>query len=215
MSDDAGSETPLNEAVLSLLDKLRDASRLYGEGASTQRSGAVDALPAIVEFLSRISSRDDLGLQLPINSLISALMCLSDGKVLPILEPIRRSGRSRDSIAKEGAKGLAAAIVKRLCDMGLAVDEAYERVAGVCRKVGMKAGRKGAPGQTGEVTARTVRGWCEDIAADIGRHSRAAQTFDLHMIGLLAAQDAEPEALCRELLGGCVAFSLMRMRRRN
>jgi hypothetical protein len=27
-------------------------------------------------------------------------------------------------------------------------------------------------------TERTVRGWREDVAADVGRHSRAAQTFD-------------------------------------
>lgn len=196
MADEAGGVTPLERAVFSLQDKLQEASLLEG------RPGAIAALLAIAEFLSSISSPGDLRHQQSINSLISALMSLDDGGVLPLLKPAHRSGRSRNSIAKESHIGLAAAIVKRLCESGLAFDKAYAKVALVCRKAGMKAGRKGAPGQTGEVTARTVRGWCEGIEADVGRHSRAAKIFDLHMsmAGHLAAQDAEPEIACRELL---------------
>jgi hypothetical protein len=55
------------------------------------------------------------------------------------------------------------------------------QLAKVCREAGIKPGRKGAKdsqGQEPEITGRTVRGWCEKIAEDVGHHLQAAQTSD-------------------------------------
>jgi hypothetical protein len=74
-----------------------------------------------------------------------------------------------------------AATVNGLVDTGLDVNEAYKRVAQVCREAGITPGRKGAKdsrGQEPEITDRTVRGWCEKIAEDVGHHLQAAQSFD-------------------------------------
>jgi hypothetical protein len=175
MLNEAEGATPLEQAVFCLQDKLQEASLLEG------RSGAIEALLAVSEFLSAISGREELLHQRPLNELVSALSSLNDGKVLPLLEPVRRSGRPRNSVAKEGAKAIAAYVVKRLCETGLDANEAYERVALVCRKAGVRPGRKGSGNQKGEMTARTVREWCEAISADVGCYSRAGRHFRLLM----------------------------------
>jgi hypothetical protein len=156
-----------------LQEKLREASRLEG------RSSAVEALLAVSEFLFAISGREELLHRRPLNELVSALISLNDGKVLPLLEPVRRSGRPRNSVAKEGAKAIAAYVVKRLCETGLDANEAYERVALVCRKAGVRPGRKGSGNQKGEMTTRTVQERCEAISADVGCYSRAGRHFRL------------------------------------
>jgi hypothetical protein len=171
MLDEAGGATPLERAVFYLQDKLQEASLLEG------RPGAIEALLAVVEFLSSISSPGDLQHQQSINSLISALMSLDDGEVLPLLKPARHPGRPRNSVAKEHAKAKVVWVVKRLCETGMDTNEAYKRVALVCRRAGMNPGRRGARNQKDETTARTVRGWHEAISADVRYHSRAGRQF--------------------------------------
>src|SRR5262249_2719790 len=116
--------------------------------------------------------------------LLNALVSLEDGQVLQLLKPRKRQrgeGSAPASTAKARAVAAAVLAVHRLCETGMKRGEAYERVAKVCREVGLKRSRsgKGGPGQGLEVTARTVRGWREEAAADVGRHSVTAQTFDL------------------------------------
>jgi hypothetical protein len=41
-----------------------------------------------------------------------------------------------------------------------------------------RSGAKDRQGQEPEITGRTVRGWCEKIAEDVGHHLQAAQTSD-------------------------------------
>jgi hypothetical protein len=194
MLNEAGGATPLERAVFCLQDKLQEASLLEG------RDAAIEALSAIMEFLSTISGPDELQHQRPINALLSALMSLNDGKVLPLLEPVRRSGRSRNSVAQEGAKATAVFVVKRLCEIGMDVNEAYEKVALVCRKAGVRPGRKGAANQKGEMTARTVREWCEAISADVGCYSRAGRHFRLlSRIAPFLHGNTTPDALLEAL----------------
>jgi hypothetical protein len=76
---------------------------------------------------------------------------------------------------------MAVFVVERLIDMGLDRELAYGKVALVCKKTGVRPGRKGARDQKAEMTARTVRGWCEKIAEDVGCHSRAGRHFRLLM----------------------------------
>jgi hypothetical protein len=110
MPDEAGRARPqdevISEVIYSLLDKLEEADRLYGKGEDTQREGVIDALLAFMEFQSVVS--DPPSHQRPINAVINALRSLDKGKVLPLLEPRRRSGRPCDSVGKEGCKGIVA-----------------------------------------------------------------------------------------------------------
>jgi hypothetical protein len=163
---------PLEIHVFELQDKLRVASRIEG------RPAAIDALLAVAEFLSVISGPGERLHQRPINELVSALISLDDGKVLPLLEPMSRPGGAKNSVAKESAKGMAVFAVRRLCDAGLAVDDAYEKVAAVCRQAGICPGRKGATYQRSEMTNRTVRKWDSDISADVGCRTRAGMQFE-------------------------------------
>jgi hypothetical protein len=171
MSNEARGAPLLERAVFCLQDKFQEASLLEG------RPSAIEALLAVVEFLSRISDPDDLRNQRPINSLISALVSLDDGVVLPMLKPAGPPGGSRNSISKEYSKALAVHTFDRLREIGVDQHEAYEQVADACRKAGMNAGRKGARNQSDGITDRTVRGWHETISADAGRHSRSGRYY--------------------------------------
>jgi len=195
MRDEAEGASPLEQAVFSLQDKLQEASLLEG------RPGAIDALFAVAEFLSVISSRGDLQHQRPINELISALISLDDGKVLPMLKPVHLPGQSKNSVAKESAKAMVVFVVKRLTGMGLDRNSAYKKVARVCRQAGVSPGRKGGKNQIGtEMTARTVRGWCDDISADVGCHSRAGRHFSLlSEASPLLHGSTTPDALLEQL----------------
>jgi len=174
MPDEAGRASPLEQAVFDLQDKLREAACLEG------RPGAIDALLAVMEFLSLISTPGELLRQRPISALVSALISLDDGKVLPMLKPVHLPGQSKNSVAKESAKAMVVFVVKRLTGMGLDRNSAYKKVARVCRQAGVSPGRKGGKNQIGtEMTARTVRKWCDDISADVGCHSRAGRHFYL------------------------------------
>jgi hypothetical protein len=119
MLNEAGGATLLERAVFCLQDKLQEASLLEG------RDAAIEALSAIMEFLSTISGPDELQHQRPINALLSALMSLNDGKVLPLLDPVCWPGQSKNSVAQEGAKAMAVFVVKRAvqgrdgCERGL------------------------------------------------------------------------------------------------
>src|ERR1700730_7736059 len=186
--------SPIEITVFELQDKLRVASSIEG------RPATIKALFAVTEFLSAISGPDELPHQRPFSALISALMSLNDGKVLPLLKPVSRRGGLRNSVAKESAKGMAVFAVRRMCDAGVAVDDAYEKVAAVCRQAGIFPGRKGAPHQTSEMTSRTVRKWDSDISDDVGCHTRAGMQFKELMSGLpLLAAPVTPDALLERL----------------
>jgi hypothetical protein len=165
-----GIPNPLEQAVFDLQNKLWVASRSEG------RPATIDALLAVTEFLSVISGPGERLHQRPFNELISALRSLNDGAVLPLLEPVRRSGRPRNSAAMDYAKALAVFITRRLCDSGMNSNDAYGRVALVCRQAGLRPSRRSG-GQKLEMTARTVREWCAAISADVGCRTRVGQNF--------------------------------------
>jgi hypothetical protein len=164
------SPCSLEDIVFKLQDKLQAASCLEG------RPAAIEALLAVSEFLSVISAPNEFPYQRPFNSLTSALKALDDGEVQPLLQPMRRSGRSPDSLAKAYVKALAVRIAQRLCEAGMDKAEAYEKVALVCRKCGIRPGRKGSD-KPCEMTARTVRFWSNQIAKDVRCGTRLGRFY--------------------------------------
>jgi hypothetical protein len=164
--------------VSGLLSGLQRAASQFIEGKDAGRRGAAEALNAVMEFLSSVDGANSC--RWPFAGLGTALESLEDGNVLPLLRPRPRSGGLPASTIMHGAKALAVMTVVQLCETGLDRREAFEKVAKVCREVGVKPGRKGAKdsqGQAPEITERTVRGWYEKIAEDVGRRSQAAQFF--------------------------------------
>jgi hypothetical protein len=188
----------VGESLALLMAGLQEASRLFAEGKDGGRHGAIAALNAVIQFLLGFEGATQF--RQPLIALVDALVSLDDGRVLPILKPHPRSGRPPASAIEEDIKAVAAMTVHRLGETGLELNEAYERVAKVCREAGLKPARKGAKdsqGQKAEITARTVRLWCEKIAEDVGRRSQAAQTFDR----LLQSQSSRAEAIAQAIEG--------------
>jgi hypothetical protein len=172
----------LNAAFDLLYSALREAKRLFEAGDNAGREGVIHALENLLKFLSRFQPVLDEGLNAPLGSLLSALLSLDDGRVLSLLKPVLARGRSRASAIRDSLKGAAAFTVMRLRAAGRTAPDARKDVAHVFHNAGVKAAR----GQYPKITSRTVRGWCEEVAADVGRHGQAAQTFEL-----LAADNTE------------------------
>jgi hypothetical protein len=164
----------LNAAFDFLYGGLRDGKKLFEANNSGGREGAIHSLEVLVKFLSQFRPVLDEGLNAPLIALFNALLTLNDGNVLPILKPAPARGRSRASGIRDGLKGAAAFTVARLRATGRSVPDAREDVARVFRDAGVTTAR----GRYPTVTRRTVRGWCEEVAADMGRRGEAAQTFD-------------------------------------
>jgi hypothetical protein len=178
----------LNAAFDFLYGGLRDAKKLFDTGDKGSREGAIHALEILLKFLSRFQPVLDQGLNAPLIALFNALLSLNDGNVLPMLKPVPPRGRSRASGIRDSLRGAAAFTVTRLCATGRSAPDAHADVARVVRDAGVKAAR----GRYPTITGRTVRGWCEEVAADIGRCGEAAQTFDLLEKQCPVVEGAEP-----------------------
>jgi len=187
----------LNAAFDFLYGGLRDAKKLFEAGDSAGREGAVHALETVLKFLSRFQPILDEGLNAPLAGLSNALLSLDDGTVLALLKPVQPRGRSRASAFRDSLKGAAAFTVDRLCATGRTAPDAHADVAQVLRDAGVTAAR----GRFPAITSRTVRGWCQEVAADIGRRGDAAQTFDLMEKECLVADGTAPADIRRYYLG--------------
>jgi len=186
------------EAFNKLYAGLVKAKQQFETGGNGGREGAIHAIETVLMFLESSSIFRSHGLHAPLVFLLDSLMNLDDGVVQPILQPVRHSGRGRVSAVRESFKGVVAFTVDRLCATGLPVDEARKLVARTLQQAGLVAER----GRYRAVTERTVRGWCEDVAADVGRKGQAAQTFDLMQQDkdFAPASGRDPASTRRELL---------------
>ncbi len=111
---------------------------------------------------------------MPLLKLQDALAALENNAVEPIIKPVPRKGRSVSSDARASLKGHVAGAVQRLCQAGLDQPEARRQVAKALVKLGIKPERG-----SGNVTATTVRHWCNTVAEDVARTGAAALVFDL------------------------------------
>jgi hypothetical protein len=167
----AAQDVPrLNIALQYLWAELRQAQSEFTDG--NQQDGVYVSLCAVIAFLSLFGPVRREGLFAPFAALESALWALDEGVVEPILKPPRRAktGRARSSVPYQELKGAAAYVVRRLGDFGHARSEALKVVAADLQRIGVKPDRG-----SGKITSRTVRGWCEEVATDIGRHRTAAK----------------------------------------
>jgi hypothetical protein len=161
----------LNDGLQFLFADLRTAREEY---ARSQRNGALIALGAFMRFSWLFEATLAERLDLPVGALRGALFGLDENIVEPLLRRVARAGRSGSSMARQALKGHVAAAVQRLLQAGIAVVDARQRVAKELRKLGMKPER-GA----GDVTATTVRHWCDEVEQDVGRRGAAAVAYDM------------------------------------
>jgi hypothetical protein len=165
-----GNVPSLNIALRHLWVELREAQSEFAKG--NHLDGAYLALLAMSAFLSLFGPVKQEGLSAPLAALESALWALDEGVVEPILKPARRagSGRARSSVPHQELKGAAVYVAQRLHRLGFEQKKARTIVAAELRSIGVKPDRG-----SGVITARTIRGWCDEVASDVGRHGVAAQ----------------------------------------
>jgi hypothetical protein len=163
-----GEVARLNIAFRHLWAELREAQSEFADG--NRLTGAYLSLVAVIAFLSLFGPVRREGLSVPLAALEDALWALDEGVVQPILKPARRArtGRARSSVLYQEAKGTTVYVVHRLRSLGLGQKEAQKIVGAELRRMGVKPDRG-----SGEITARTIRGWCDEVAAD--RQGTAAQ----------------------------------------
>jgi hypothetical protein len=164
----------LEAAFNALYKGLVEAKQLFESGRNNGREGAIYAVESVLKFLEKSGSVLSYGLHAPLVELFNALMNLDDGEVRPILKKARRTGRGRASAMRESIRGAVAFTVHALHASGLQMPDARSLVADALQRQEVKAKR----GRDQGVTARTVRGWCEDVATDVSRRGEAAQMYD-------------------------------------
>jgi hypothetical protein len=163
----------LNEALAYLFHELGKASELHQTDGNAGREGTIHSVETLLKFLSLFAPVISSRLHAPLAVLFDALMSLDDGKVLPLLKPTNKNGRTRASALRGSLIGAAAFTVRRLTETGMLAPTAHEAVAHKLKGIGVTPARG-----RGRLTARTVRGWCQEVRTDIGRHGESAQTYD-------------------------------------
>jgi hypothetical protein len=163
----------LNAALGFLFAHLRDARRQFEQEGDAGRAAAFTALGALWQFVALFEKPKAETLAIPILRLQDALASLDKNSVEPIVKPTRRQGRGGSSHVDLALIGHAAGTVRRLVAIGLNPSDAREEVAAQLHRLGIRAKRG-----SGNVTAGTVRNWCNEVSSDVSRNGTAAQVYD-------------------------------------
>ena len=164
----------LNKGLRFFFSKLRLASGLFRQAEDDQRHAAIVALDAAWRLVALFKQPYSENLFLPLLHLQDALRKLDEGSVPPMLvKSVRRPGGAKSTDARTALRGRVAGTVARLVEANVPLEEAHRLVAGDLVKLGVRPERGSSP-----ITARTVRGWCEEVAADVGRRGAAAIIYD-------------------------------------
>jgi hypothetical protein len=173
----------LNTGLGFLFSYLRGASEIFHRSENGTRHGAIIALDAAWRFIALFEKPYTETLIVPILHLRDALQMLDEGAVSPMVKPVRRRGRSRSSDARAALRGRAAGTVAQLAEAGVSRPDAHAMVAealvdlGVRPERGVRRKRDSEDVTSAEITATTVRHWCEEVAVDVGRHGAAAIVY--------------------------------------
>jgi hypothetical protein len=163
----------LNAALRFFFADLRAAWELFQASEDHGRAGAIKALAATWRFIALFQQPLSENLQLPILRLQDALAALDDNNISPMLIPVPRTGRAASSGTRAALKGHAAGAVARLMQAGVDRRQACEQVAKTLTQLGVRPERG-----SGEITATTIRHWCDEVSADVSRQGAAATLYD-------------------------------------
>ena len=163
----------INAALNFLFSLLRTANRQFKQEGDGGRFGAFTALGAMWMFADLFERPCAELLRLPILHLQNALVALDNNQVLPILKPTPAPGRAPSSELHKALKGQAAATVRLLIKIGMSPKDAQRAVAKQLKKLGVRRERG-----SGDMTATTVRNWCDEVSSDVGRRGSSALMYD-------------------------------------
>ena len=164
----------LNRGLRFFFSKLRLASGLFRQAEDDQRHAAIVALDAAWRLIALFKQPYSENLFLPLLHLQDALRNLDEGSVPPmVVKSVRRPGGAKSTDARSALRRYVAGTVGRLVEANVPLEKAHRRVAGDLVKLGVRPERGSSP-----ITARTVRGWCEEVAADVDRRDAAAIVYD-------------------------------------
>jgi hypothetical protein len=171
----AGELNLANSVLAGLLKALRHSVVLRQAGQD--RDAALLALRSVSLFIVRLKPGFDEDLYASFRDLASALVALNEGNVTALVQPTqaKAGGRAPDSPMRQVLIGFAVGAVGRLQWTGLRVGEAHKAVADTLHKHGVRPSRG-----SGRMTARSVREWCERVAADVG--GRSIATLDAKLL---------------------------------
>ena len=168
-----GDLDTLNAGLGFFFADLRRALELFQQSEGQGRAGAIKALGAMWQLIALFKEPFAENLHVPVLRLQDALLALVENNVSPMLRPVPRSGRASSTGARAALRGYAAGTVARLVQAEVPQEQAHARVASALVKLGVGP-KRGA----GRVTATTVRHWCDEVAADVGRRGGAAVVYD-------------------------------------
>jgi hypothetical protein len=172
----------LNSGLHLLFTDLRSAHSYFQRGEGNQRAGALTALGALLRFITLFEVPRAEMLHMSILDLQQALAALENNNVSPMFKPVRRPGRPKSSDAREAMKGCVAGTVQLLLQAGMTPPDAQQRVAEELRKLDIRP-----DWGAGDVTDTTVRHWCDNVAADVGRRGTAVTVYET----MLTAKEIE------------------------
>ena len=155
--------------------------------APPTRAAALHALEAVTDMVrGEIPELDLLALLAPLDHLHAALRNLDAGDHPAMLEPVKRSGRAPSNAMTLKMKAMVAITVDCLCDLDDSATPLIKRrqracaeIADVLTECGIKPQRAGAKDQRGigPVTARTVRGWFDEVM-ETAENSPLARSYN-------------------------------------
>jgi hypothetical protein len=163
----------LNAGLRFFFSDLRRALELFAQSKSGGRAGVVKAMAATWRLVALFRQAYAENSFVPLLQLQDALQALDQNNVAPMLRPINRSGRSSSLDVRTALRGHAAGTVARLVEANVSPPDARALVAEALLALGVRPERGSK-----QITARTVRTWCEEVAEDVGRHRAAAIVYD-------------------------------------
>jgi hypothetical protein len=191
----------LNSGLRFLFADLREAQRRF-EAEADGRLSAFTALGAMWRFLVLFQAPYAEKLQVPILLLEDALSKLEENLVMPIVRPRKHPGHPSSSNAHAALRGNVAATVELLSENGLDRPQGCRQVAELLKDLGVRKTRG-----SGEITDRTVNGWCEEAAEDVGRQGVVAMACDSVLIDIRPKMSVLPQDQARRwALDGLAAF---------
>lgn len=182
-----------------LFTELCAARADFDTAGPSAREPVVRSLRAVLSFLTRFRIEvDAVGSQVPLGHLLAALQSLDDGTVAPLLRPEKHSGRTPEGLAHDTLMavtvyfvGLIAEAAQARPDDGQAPIERARML--IARELAKADVRPARGNRAAGITARTVRGWCETLAEDVGCHTEAGRILaDLRRRGCWQPPDGMP-----------------------
>ena len=160
-----------------LFASLREAKCRFDAQDDTGRQGALHGLDADFALPDALPDRACRKPAHAAGLAVRRFGIADGGQVGPMVAPVKKRGGARANSFYNALKGIAVFITFRLEASDMTRRDARIAVAKELANMGVRPARKGSREGSGEFSARTIGKWQEDINADVGFRTTAAQEF--------------------------------------